>query len=261
MKNTSVNSANGIVTTNDVATMSSLELVEVINSLREEGKAELLHKNFMVKIENHPGITSAKFLAYVEIDIGNGAKRKSKCYHLPKRECELMVMSESLAVQAKVYDRMTELANQVMIAFTKPKAKTVGTIEANKIFRSCFSIARLIGLDKNAAALSANQATFKLTDENVLSLLGQTHLAADDQVALCFTPTELGKRINVSGQKFNQLLMEAGLQEKQGDTWVPTEAGKVFCRLLDTSKRHNDGTIVTQMKWADNVLSLIQSAA
>ena len=70
-------------------------------------------KNLIAKIENHPGITSAKFLAHVEIDIGNGAKRKSKCYHLPKRECELLVMAESLEVQTKVYDRMVELQQEV----------------------------------------------------------------------------------------------------------------------------------------------------
>ena len=39
-----------------------------------------------------------------------------KCYRLPKRECELMVMSESLAVQAKVYDKMNELAAPAPVA-------------------------------------------------------------------------------------------------------------------------------------------------
>ena len=102
------------ISTTIVQTMSSLELVQIINELRPEGKPELLHKNFLAKIENHPGITSAKFLAHVEIDIGNGAKRKSKVYNLPKRECELMVMSESLEVQTRVYDRMTELEQKAL---------------------------------------------------------------------------------------------------------------------------------------------------
>ena len=62
-----------------IATISSIELVELINSLRPEGKAELRHDNFMVKIENHPGIASPKFLGHVEVSVGNGATRKSKC--------------------------------------------------------------------------------------------------------------------------------------------------------------------------------------
>lgn len=93
--------------------MSSIELVDLINSARPPSQAKLRHDNFLVKIENHPGITSPKFLGHVEIDIGNGAKRLSKCYHLPKRECELMVMSESLEVQTRVYDRMCELERQL----------------------------------------------------------------------------------------------------------------------------------------------------
>ena len=95
--------------TTTTPTISSIELVEIINSMRPAGAKELRHDNFMVKIENHPGITSPKFLGHVEVPGPNGAVRKSKCYNLPKREAELMVMSESLEVQTKVYDRMTAL--------------------------------------------------------------------------------------------------------------------------------------------------------
>lgn len=88
-----------------VATMTSLELVSLINSERGAGKSELRHDHFMVKIEKHPGIDSPKFLGQYKDATG----RTLKCYNLPKRESELMVMSESLAVQTKVYDRMAEL--------------------------------------------------------------------------------------------------------------------------------------------------------
>ena len=99
------------LTPSNVPTMTSLELVEVINSSREEGKAELRHDNFMTKIEKHPGIDSPKFLGQYKDATG----RSLKCYRLPKREAELMVMSESLAVQAKVYDRMVELESSAPV--------------------------------------------------------------------------------------------------------------------------------------------------
>lgn len=93
-------------------TMSSVDLVEVIN---EERKADaeatgtrfisLRHADFMVKLEKHPGIDSTKFFGQYK----DGTGRSLKCYHLPKREAELMVMSESLKVQAKVYDRLVQL--------------------------------------------------------------------------------------------------------------------------------------------------------
>lgn len=94
-----------------VPTMSSLELVEVINEERKSDATTvgtryvpLRHDNFLVKIEKHPGIQSPKFLGDYTDDRG----RPQKCYHLPKREAELMVMSESLKVQTRVYDRMME---------------------------------------------------------------------------------------------------------------------------------------------------------
>jgi len=89
----------------NVPTMSSRELVELINSHRQEGRKQIRHDNFMVKIESHPSIDCPKFLGHYIDSMG----RPKKCYHLPKREAELMVMSESLDVQAKVYDRMTKL--------------------------------------------------------------------------------------------------------------------------------------------------------
>jgi hypothetical protein len=55
------------------------------------------------------GESSHKFLGDARITVGGGAVRSSKCFYLPKREASLMVMSESYAVQAKVYDRMMEL--------------------------------------------------------------------------------------------------------------------------------------------------------
>lgn len=122
---------NQIINTVNTATMSSVELVSVINTHREKGKAELLHKNFIVKVENHPGIDSAKFLAQYKDSTG----RSLKCYHLPKRECELMVMSESLAVQAKVYDRMAELEQRpvFVIPTTLSSALMLASQQAEQI--------------------------------------------------------------------------------------------------------------------------------
>ena len=98
------------ISTTIVQTMSSLELVQIINELRPEGAAELRHDNFVTKIEKHPGIDAPKFLGTQKY--GNNNTRK--VYNLPKRECELMVMSESLEVQTRVYDRMTELEQKAL---------------------------------------------------------------------------------------------------------------------------------------------------
>ncbi len=68
-----------------VKTMSSVEIVEVINAMREPGKAVLMHFHFTAKIESHPGIAATNFRgSYLG---GNG--KQEPCYYLPKREAEL----------------------------------------------------------------------------------------------------------------------------------------------------------------------------
>lgn len=127
-----------------------------------------------------------------------------------------------------------------------------------KVFPEYFRIAKLIGLDKNAAAISANQATFKKTGENVLALMGIEHLETEQP---WFTPTELGQRIDVTGRRFNMLLLEGGLQTKEGDHWLPTDSAKGMYRFFDTGKRHGDGTAVQQLKWSGDVLGKINREA
>ncbi|POQ07496.1 hypothetical protein CXB40_14870 [Pseudomonas syringae pv. avii] len=96
-----------------VQTMTSLEIVEMINKEREAiekltGKEQkvLQHKHFLAKVVATLGETqSAKFLA----DYNDERNRVQKCYVFPKREATLMAMSYSPAISAAVYDRMTEL--------------------------------------------------------------------------------------------------------------------------------------------------------
>lgn len=140
-------------------------------------------------------------------------------------------------------------------------SQSTQTIEATKLFKPMFQIARMIGCDKQAAAISANQAVQAVSGTDLLGLMGQTHVEAENQDSLFFTPSELGKRVNVSGRGMNLLLAEAGLQMKQGEVWTPTDAGKDFCRIYDTGKRHSTGTPVQQVKWAENVLALVQKKA
>ncbi len=97
-----------IIAQNEV-TMSSLEIVRLINDSRGEDQAVLLHKNFLAKVPEVLGADhSAKFLAQYKDSTG----RSLPCYRMPKREACLMAMSYSYELQAIVFDRMTELEQQ-----------------------------------------------------------------------------------------------------------------------------------------------------
>lgn len=136
----------------------------------------------------------------------------------------------------------------------KPAAPTNSA--AFKMIPAIVRAARALGLDKNAAAISANQAVFRMTGTNVLSLLGSTHLDNPEQQQF-FTPTELGKRISTSARGLNLLLAESGMQMKRGEAWEVTDAGREFARIYDTGKKHGSGVPIQQIKWAASVLPLL----
>lgn len=138
---------------------------------------------------------------------------------------------------------------------SEPAAKP-SLIQPAKEFRAMYGIARLIGFDKNVAAISANQAVSKITGTNVLQLLGHTHLEAEKQ-EIYFTPTELGYRIGVSAITFNIMLAEIGLQKKYSGHWIATPEGEKYCRVLDTGKRNSNGAMIQQVKWSQAVLDVL----
>lgn len=135
------------------------------------------------------------------------------------------------------------------------------TAEAAKALPHLVRAARLFGCDKNAAAISANQAIYSMTNINLMQQLGHTHIEAEKQDGHWYTPTELGKQMTpaVSARQVNLLLAEAGLQFKRGDVWEASDAGKDFARIYDTGKRHGSGVAVTQMKWSATVLAVLQA--
>lgn len=141
-----------------------------------------------------------------------------------------------------------------------PRVRRSDQAEAFRMIPTIVRAAKALGLDKNAAAISANQVVKQITGTNVLEMLGHTHLEAKNQESLYFTPTELGKQIGVSGRAFNMLLAEAGLQAKNGDAWAPLDAAGGLFRIMDTGKRHGSGAMIQQIKWSGDVVSRVRAA-
>ena len=160
-------------------------------------------------------------------------------------------------------DRFTDwVASEVLPAIRKTghysaRKQSNPAISATTTFKSYFSIGKLIGLDRNAAAIAANNAAKAIDGTDVLSIIGQTHLISESQ-EVDLNPGAIGKHIGgLSAQKVNKLLEEKGFQRKVGDTWEPTEDGKKFGRLIDTGKKHSDGAPVTQLRWFSSIISEI----
>ena len=103
---------NALIKPVNTVTMTSLELVDYINSQRGEGDAELRHSDFLAKVPNVLGGGERNFSSTYR-DVQN---KERPCYIFPKREACLMAMSYSYDLQAKVFDRMTELEQRPAFA-------------------------------------------------------------------------------------------------------------------------------------------------
>ena len=103
----------GELANNSESTMSSVQLVEVINEYRKlEGNTVVLrHSDFLVKVEKELDGAERNFSSGY-LDVNN---QKRKCYNLPKDECILMLMSESRTVRKGVLERLKELENNLNI--------------------------------------------------------------------------------------------------------------------------------------------------
>jgi phage antirepressor YoqD-like protein len=112
-----------IPSSDNAITMTSLELVEYINSQREAGSSELAHSDFLKKVPLVLGGGAGNF-SFTYRDVQN---KERPCYRFQKREACLMAMSYSYDLQAKVFDRMTALeekAKNAAHAFAIPQSFT-----------------------------------------------------------------------------------------------------------------------------------------
>lgn len=143
-----------------------------------------------------------------------------------------------------------------------PSIRKTGSYEAKPVkpvnqLEQQLEVAKFIleaaGITGNQQALSLNNFVKAKTGEDYLALSG-AQLVAPQQKQL-LTPTEIGKPLGLSAIKVNKQLEAMGLQYKTEAGWQPTDLGlKRGAVLLDTGKKHSNGTPVRQLKWPCDIL-------
>lgn len=187
----------------DAITMSSLELVDFINSERADGESELRHDHFMAKVPKVLGEAAPKFLGTDFYVNGTGAQVERRVYRFPKREACLMAMSYSYELQAKVFDRMTALEAKLQ--------------EAPVLNPANLSRLQLIEM-----AMQAEQERLVLEDkveELTPKADGFDRIAGTDG-SMCLT--DAAKTLQVQPRKLTQLLQEKGwlYRRPMGSGWL-----------------------------------------
>lgn len=192
-----------IVAINDgkAVTMTSLELVEFINSQRQDGEAVLAHSDFLKKVPQVLGAgVAGNFSCYYKASNG----KQNPMYAFPKREACLMAMSYSYDIQAKVFDRMTELESKVaqpVIPQTLP--------EALRLAAEAIEKSEKLALENKAQAEALAVAAPKVEAFDVMA-------AGDDAL----TVTQAAKIIGVKRDELTHRMHKEGWVYRQNSSWV-----------------------------------------
>jgi phage antirepressor YoqD-like protein len=192
-----------------VATMSSLEMVEFINSQRKQGEAVLKHRSFMAKVPQVLGEGSVQNLLHTYTHPQNG--QTYPCYHFPKREACLMAMSYSYELQAKVFDRMTELEQGGKKAVPQ-------------------SLPEALRLAADLAERNAQQAQLLEQQKPAVEFV-EKYTEAESTKGL----SDVAKVLGFKPHTFPRVLEADGVIFKRNSVWVPVQyhidAGRFVVRL------------------------------
>ena len=114
------------------------------------------------------------------------------------------------------------------------------------------------------AGITGNQATLALdkvfkcyTGRSALEM-GEISLIAPYNKQI-LTPSEIGAEFGLSAQRVNEILAGAGFQHKIAGRWEPLSPGEPYAVMLDTGKKHSNGTPVRQLKWNSSILDTFKS--
>jgi len=121
------------------------------------------------------------------------------------------------------------------------------TTKAKIILQDNLDVCEMFNIPTHIAQIESVKATELTTGVDFSPLLlkapAQTDIKEQD---VMLKPTELGKKLDLSAIKLNQLLQEKGFQYKNNKTWIPTQTGKQFCEKHSWKKGGKSGY---NLKW------------
>jgi phage antirepressor YoqD-like protein len=216
----------------DDVTMTSLELVDFINTLREQqGETVVLrHESFLTKVSKVLGTAEQKFLSCYKG--GNG--KELPMYVFPKREATLMAMSYSHEVSAQVYDKMDALEKEKL-------ART--TVQIPQDYAEAMMAAAL------ALAQNKQQQIALAMADRELTLAAPKVAFVDNFVGRGenLTATMIGKKLNISAYVLNKWLIRKDALFRNRKHFCQWYVDKGYGVEKFVSARHSGGRVVSSI--------------
>lgn len=245
------------------------EIVKVFESselgnvriIMRDGEPWFVAKDVLQALEYAESSAPAKILSTIP-DIWKGVNP----IHTPGGQQEMLCLSEQgLYFFLGRSDKSKALPYQMWIAGdVVPSIRKTGnySVSIQPVLESPVDVTekvlRAAGLTSNQIAIGMSNTYRRITGIDVLALSEMALPSPVQKQAL--TPTEIGQELgDVNPRQINKLLLDNGYQIKRvNGGYDPTEIGEPHALLLDTAKRHSDGTPVKQLKWYTSIIPIIK---
>jgi len=258
---------NNVIGDKEVNSVDARELWVALESKRDFSnwfKDKVLDNLFFIENEDYALLNKSVERATTGVSVG-GHNRKD--YVLKTEAAKRVAMAEQTAKgeEVRTYFLKCEAiaieaaANQLKVVSPAILLEEIGA----RAFKANLEVAHLFGLEGNQALLAANRGVRAIRGIDYMETMNVPALVSPTQIQY-FTATLLGKNLDLSAMKMNALMEKVGLQRSERDyknriVWIVTSLGKAHSQIIDTGKKHGDGTPVQQIKWAESVLALCES--
>ena len=196
-----------------------------------------------------------KFSTEVKLTLVEGGREVSRdvvVYNF-KGLLEICRYSQQANANA-VIDKLWEVADEIRRTGSYSTTR-VPVIPSNAINEAA-ALYEWAGLKGNQLVLTLDKLYKSYTGRSALEAGGIELIAPSKKQLL--TPTEIGKEFGISACRVNELLAGAGYQYKIAGKWEALELGAPYAEMLDTNKKHSDGTPVVQLKWRTGILPIVE---
>lgn len=122
-------------------------------------------------------------------------------------------------------------------------------------------IFEVAGIKSNQLALALDKVYKTYTGQSAL-LAGEIQLEAPVKEQ-ALTPSQIAEAIGMGkgksgGRQVNALLDSFGFQHRIAGNWEPADKGLDYAVVVDTNKKHSNGTPVRQIKWNSSIVPVLK---